>query len=66
MNLIKYINNINENLDALDNESIEQIWNNKDMLNLRKSMIGKVRQECIYCGRHEKLDVTNKNFLFKY
>ena len=49
----------------LDIESIEEVWNNNKMLGLRKSMIGNVREECSYCARHGKLDVTNKRFLIK-
>lgn len=53
-------------LGDLKKSTIEEIWNDKPILKLRKSLNENLSEKCIYCAQHAKIDLTNKKYLIKH
>jgi GT2 family glycosyltransferase/acetyltransferase-like isoleucine patch superfamily enzyme/MoaA/NifB/PqqE/SkfB family radical SAM enzyme len=53
-------------LGDLNNNSIEEIWNSKPILNLRKQLAIKPSDTCNFCVQHGKMDISDKRYFFRF
>jgi O-antigen biosynthesis protein len=53
-------------LGDLSNSSIEEIWNSRDILNLRKQMSSSPSEICKFCVQHGKMNISDKRYFFRF
>ncbi|NFF81660.1 methyltransferase domain-containing protein [Clostridium botulinum] len=52
-------------LGDLKESTMEKIWNDNVVIELRKSLNKNPYKECLYCAQHGKMDLQNKKYLIK-